>query len=188
MSTAGAERYDEFVRTRLVGRRVNLWDTIPNLKLHLFKSTAKKTNVKTKDGLVEIKQDINLFNRCVLLCRSRTVLDMREIIGKYELSIVPRSLFHADGSMIHCSDKSKFMHHLVELGQTNFSQQCQSASKESVTSDMSEFDVAIVDGMAEVQIMKTAMVSTVSELAHKFTQQILNKYGMFFEIHIVFDT
>ena len=152
MSTAGIGRYDHFVRTRLIERSVNLWDTIPNLKLQLFRTTAKKTNMKTKDGVVQIKEDTNLFNRCVLLCRSRTDLDMSEIIGKYELSIVPRSLFHADGTMIHCSEKSKLMHHLEELGQTHLSKQCHSASIESVTSDMSEFDVTIVDGMADILI------------------------------------
>ena len=46
-----------------------------------------------KNGVIEIKYDQKLLNRLIMLCRSRQDIDMKECIGKYELSVVPRSLF-----------------------------------------------------------------------------------------------
>lgn len=114
MSTVGlgTEHYYKFVSMRIVNRTANFWERMPNISLKLFRTVAKKTTVKTKLGVVEVQEDRNLFTRCPMLCRSRPNLVLKDIIGKYELSVVPRSMFHPDGTMMHGSAKSKLMHHL----------------------------------------------------------------------------
>ena len=191
MSSAGAQRYEDFVRSRIVNQDVNFWDTLKNLKLELFRSTAKKCRVKTNEGFIQVKQDSSLFTRCLLVCRSHPAMDIKEIIGKYELSVVPRSLFHADGSMMHSDSKSKLMHHLEEVGKLHSASLLLVGTNNNVslkTKDISCIDVAIIDGMAEVQIMSSGIAGTVRELAAAFSNAILKKYAMFSEIHVVFDT
>lgn len=191
MSSVGAQRYEDFVSSRLVNQDVNFWDTMKNLKLELFRSTAKKCPVKTTEGFIQVKQDSSLFTRCILVCRSRPEMDIKEIIGKYELSVVPRSLFHADGSMIHSESKSKLMHHLKDVGKVHAASLNPEPGNDTSSLNMqdhSNFDVAIVDGMAEVQIMSSGAAGTVRELASNFSNAVLKKYGMFSEIHVVFDT
>ena len=36
MSIAGKDKFEEFVKSRLVDRSVNVWDTMKNVKLQLF--------------------------------------------------------------------------------------------------------------------------------------------------------
>ena len=49
-----------------------------------------------------------------IISESRPELNMKEIIGEFELSVAPRSMFAADGSMHHCSAKSKLMTLILE--------------------------------------------------------------------------
>ena len=92
MSEEGLRLHKKFIKERIIDVSVNFWDTLPNVKLQLFKSTAKKVRIPTKNGLIEIKEYQKLLNRLIMLCRSRQDIDMKEWIRKYELSIVPRSL------------------------------------------------------------------------------------------------
>ena len=58
---------------------------------------------------MELKEDRSLFARMLVVCKSRPDINLKESIGKYEFSVVPRFLFAADGTMLHCSMKSKLM-------------------------------------------------------------------------------
>ena len=42
-------------------------------------------------------------------------IHLQEYLSNYELSIVPRSLFAANGTMLHCSIKSKLMDVLEKI-------------------------------------------------------------------------
>ena len=61
----------------------------------------------SKIDVVELKVDHKLFSCLIMLCRSRPDIDLKQCIGIYELSVVPRSVFAADGTMIHLQGKSK---------------------------------------------------------------------------------
>ena len=63
--------------------------------------------ILTKNGVIEIKEDQKLLNRLIMPCRSRQGIDMKECIGKYELSVVSRSLFLRDESMNHTQGKKQ---------------------------------------------------------------------------------
>ena len=74
-------------------------------------------------------------------------MHLQECLSNYELSIVPRSLFAADCTVLHCSAKSKLMDILEKISR-------------AWTSDVAPPDilqpnncVEIIDTMADVQSM-----------------------------------
>ena len=69
--------------------------------------------VKSKIGekLVEMKGrkefDVTIPYRNA---RMRPELQLEQCIGGYKLSVIPKSLFPADGQPLHCTDKAEIMH------------------------------------------------------------------------------
>ena len=53
-----------------------------------------------------IKEERKLINRILIASRSRPEIDLLNIFGKYEFSVVPLSLFAPDGSLYYAKDKS----------------------------------------------------------------------------------
>ena len=51
----------------------------------------------------------------MMVCKSGPEIDIKETVGQYEFSIVPRSLFATDGTMLHCASKSSLMSILEKL-------------------------------------------------------------------------
>ena len=65
-----------------------------------------------------------------------------------KFSVVPRSLFSRDLTMLHCPCKSALMHILEKLaGESSSEVTCQTSSSNAEV----QFKVTIVDGMAEIQ-------------------------------------
>ena len=143
-------------------------------------STARKKLKITENGNVkELRADRSLFARLLIVSRSQHQVDLKELLGKYEFSNVPRSLFHDDGTMNLCRQKSKLiellMPHVVNpLQQT-------SENKEKIhqtevprnNSPATNFSVAIVDGMAELQsLQKSKDIITCKDLAEAFTSKV----------------
>jgi len=73
------------------------------------KAEGNGANIKLNDKLLELTEDRNLFARLVVVAKSRPHINCDEAVGKYELLVVPRSLFAVDGQMLHCSMKSNLM-------------------------------------------------------------------------------
>ena len=67
-----------------------------------LESTSKETNITVKK-IAELQEDRCLFARMMVVCKSRPEFNLQEVIGTYEFSLVPRSLFVANGKMLHCS-------------------------------------------------------------------------------------
>ena len=78
-------------------------------KLGMWKDMGKKMKLFVGDKVLELQEDRSLFARIVVVCKSRPEINLKEAIGQYEISVVPRSLFAADGTMHHCSMKSSLM-------------------------------------------------------------------------------
>ena len=116
-------------------------------------------------------------------------------MGKYEFSSVPRSLFHEDGSLNLCQQKSKLVDLLMSGAENPFTQtnenkeqiyQTGSSSTKSLETDAY---VAIVDGMAELQaLQKSKDMATCKDLAEAFTSKVFAKYGKYDEIYMIFDS
>lgn len=150
-------------------------------KLLTWKSTGKVVAVKAKGKLVELKEDRSLFARMMMVCKARPDIDLKEAIGKYEFSIVPRSMFAADGTMLHCSTKSSLMDLLEKTNNP-------SVNEHQDQTETPQMKVSITDAMAEGQALdKPTWIKNCCHLADHFTTRIFEKYDGIDELRLIFD-
>ena len=76
---------------------------------------GKKMKLSAGDNVVEQQEGRSLFTRMMVVCKSSAEINLKEAIGQYKFSVVPRSLFAADGEMRRCSMKSSLMTILEKL-------------------------------------------------------------------------
>ena len=172
----------KLVTERIQKGNENLWLPMKKHCLLTWKSTCKKTNVTVNKTIVELQEDQCLFARMMVVCQSRPEINLQDAIGTYEFSLVPRSLFAADGTMFHCSTKSVLMS-LIE-------KEAPTVTSSDVPPDapVMRKKVVIVDGMAELQSLdKPSIITTCAHLAEHFTENFLAKYRDSDELHLVFD-
>ena len=105
-SEIGQKLFSSFVEDRVKSGKINLWAVMKKHKLQTWKSNGKVIKVKTVKRVVELKEDRSLFARVMMVSKSRPDVDIKEAIGLYEFTVVPRSLLASDGTMMHCSCKS----------------------------------------------------------------------------------
>ena len=182
----GEERFVEFVAERITTNQVNLWAPMKKLKLQMWSSSGIKSKIKSEDKIVELQEDRALFARMLVVSKARDI-DLKQTVGTYEFSIVPRALFAADGSLLHSTSKSDLMSILENLPQM----------KEVPQEDNNQSDhqadphckrVAIVDAMADLQTLdKPEWIQTCLDLANHFIERHWRKYGEYDEVHLVFD-
>ena len=130
--------------------------------------------------VMELQEDRCLFARMMMVCKSRPEIKIAEAVGVYEFSLVPRSLFASDGSMLHCSTKSALMNAIEKpVNPENSTTECQVAPS-------MQGKVSIVDGMAD-KLDKPTCITTCSQLAQHYMKQLLQKRSESDEIHVVFD-
>ena len=176
-SEEGRKLFSYFVQDRIKTGKINLWAPVKKRNLLTLKTSAKVIKVKAKDTIIELKEN-RKFARLAMVCKSRPEIDIQEAVGLYEFTVVPRSLFARDGTMLHCSCKSALMHILEKAGGP-------STNTQEITAG---FKVAIVDGMAEVQSLdKPEWIKNCRDLAEHFTNHLLVKYNDLQELHIIFD-
>ena len=98
------------VKERIVGSK-NIWDKMSKVKLLTWTDASKtvKISLRTKD--IELKQTRSLFARLLIIARTRKGLDLQDLIGRYEFSCVPRSLFASGGSLLPCTDSWLCLNH-----------------------------------------------------------------------------
>ena len=172
---------------------VKLWSPMKKQKLQTWKVTGKRVKVSAGDEIVEFKEDRKLFTRMLLLSKSRSNIDLEEAVGSHELSVVPRSMFAADGTMLHCSSKSSLMSVLEKLTKKGDSvpdtnEEIHDSVREEQEGTPQEVKVAILDDTAQVQSLdKPDYITYCIQLANHFTSRILARYGDADEIHLVFD-
>ena len=115
-----------------------------------WKSNEKVVKVSRKEKLVELREDRSLLTRMMMVCKSRPEIDIQETVGLYEFSLVPRSLFAVDGSMLHCSSKSALLA-ILEKVCAGKERQNDEGNDGRMGSSTTQMKVAIIDGMAELQ-------------------------------------
>ena len=72
-----------------------------------FKSTAVKIKKILNDKTVSLKEEKTLITRFLIMSCQREEIDLKFIVGNYELSIIPKAFFASDGLEIPCLNKSK---------------------------------------------------------------------------------
>ena len=90
-----------FVEDRIKSSKCSIWSLMKKRKLNTWKSTTKTLKVKINENVVELKEDRSLFARMCVVAKSCPEIDLKEAIGQYEFNLVPRTMFAADGSMLH---------------------------------------------------------------------------------------
>ena len=148
-SEIGRKMLETFVKERIQSDKVNIWSTMKKRKLLTWRSNGKKVKVSLQDKVVELQEDRSLFARLMMVAKSRPETDIKEAIGQHEFSVVPRSLFANDGTMLHCSLKSALMGILEKIDESSYT----STADNSVGIPTTTMKVAIIDGMAELQTL-----------------------------------
>lgn len=110
----GEELADKFIDERLVQGLKSIWDPMAKSKIRTFSSTAVTVDPKTAK-VKRVKEDNNMFQRFIIVSRTRTDLDMKDLISKYEFGNLPRSLFSLDGNLLYALDKAKLVRQLESL-------------------------------------------------------------------------
>ena len=151
----GEAMFATFSTERLAGDK-SIWE-MSKRNLLTLKSSSKTMKIKLKDKIIQLKEERNLMTRFIIASRMREEIDLPALLGKYEFSVVPRSMFSSDGRLLHCTDKSNVMHAVENLMKSRQPQeQDRSGSDEESRLDESTETrkVIILDGMATVQKLK----------------------------------
>ena len=153
----GREQMNLFVTKRLNSNEVSFWVPVPNLKIKTFTTLTKKIQVKAADEkVITVGADRDLFGRLLIVANVRQI-NLKEVLS-FELSPVPVSLAHPDGSL-RKTNKS-ILSSLLEKGVSVLPRLPQPPPE--ITS------VHIIDGMALVQMVKSGGAKTFGELAAKY--------------------
>ena len=146
--------------------------------------TGKKAKVTTGDKIVELQEDRSLFARMLVISESRREVDLRETVSRYEFSVVPRSMFAIDGTMLKV--KSNLMTELEQLlPRENANHAGSNDGRRDNDASGAAREVVIIDGMAEVQrLVKPYWIQNCCQLASKFTGQLLERHSGSDEIHV----
>ncbi|CAH3178932.1 unnamed protein product [Porites lobata] len=150
-------------------------------KLLTWKTSAKVVKVTAADKIVELQEDSSLFSRMMMVGKSRREVDIKETVGQYEFSIVPRSLLAADGTMLHCASKSNLMSILEKLNDSRNNRRVAGPNED-------QMKVAIVDGMAEVQSLdKPEGIRNCAQLAEHFSNRVMQMHTRSNEVRLIFN-
>ena len=170
----GREEMNTSVEKRLNTNQISFWDPVTKLKVKTFESTTKKVQVKAvNDKLVTVGADRELFGRLLIAANVRQI-NLKEVLC-YELSSVPFSLAHQDGSLRKTTKSA--LAALIEA-KVNVCPRLQPFPRDTIY---------LIDGMALVQVLKSAGSSTFGELASKYFKAITTLLANCKEVHIVFD-
>ena len=100
-SEIGYKLFEDYLKERIQNKNINIWSPMKKKKLSTWKTTEKRVTVRKDQKVVELKEDRSLFARMLIVCQTRPDINLKEAIGKHEFSVVPRSLFAPDRSMLH---------------------------------------------------------------------------------------
>ena len=112
--------------------------------------------------------------------RSRPEIDLPNIFGNYEFSVVPLSLFARDGSLYYGKGESVIAKELREFEPEEIGTQ---------EEDSESRNVIIIDAMAivnEIDI-KSESIENCAEFASILCKRVKNKASKFDEVRIIFD-
>lgn len=141
-----------FLKKRSQTNEVSYWDAIPKLSIKTFSSMTKKVKVKAGDEKsITVHADRDLFGRLLIVANTRQI-NLMDVLS-YELSPIPCSLAHQDGSL-RKNTKSHLAGIIGKL--VTVVPQLQPSPENTVS---------ILDGMAVIQMIKSGRTATFGELA-----------------------
>ena len=102
----GKNIYEQFVENRIKDS-TPLWEKMKKRNLKTFQAQSKVVRCKLNDKIIKIKEQRSLKRRSLIMSRQRKEIDLKRIIGCYELSVIPPAFFLQDGTPHPCLDKPK---------------------------------------------------------------------------------
>lgn len=150
----GRQQMNAFVEKRIDSNAVGFWEPIPNMKIKTFSSANKKICIKSSDKLVTVNADRDLFGRILIVSNTRQIC-LKDVLS-FELSPVPYLLANADGRL-RKGTKSTLCTFLEK--DVNVVQELTASPNPTVV---------IIDGMAVIQMSKSAGASTFGVLSEKY--------------------
>ena len=102
----GTKMYYDFLTLFITS---SLWDKIRKNLLLFFNATAT-VQYRIKYNVTELSEERGLLTRFLLIQQKRfETISLKEAVGEYEFSALPRSLFASDDILHLPSDKYEFM-------------------------------------------------------------------------------
>ena len=141
----------------------------------------KKRSFTVGNKTIKLREDRAFYRKCLIIAQNRPELlvKMPELIGNYEMSIIPRSVFSPDGSPLLCVDKASLMTRIIAHQPVQ--------GQLSVAGDREK--VLIIDAMVEAKALRKRDSDTkLVNLKQAFISRIKNKAaGGYQEIRVLFD-
>ena len=179
----GQARYKDFIETRLKpGSTLSIWDPLPQLNLKRFATWMKTKSVRVGNKVIKLKEDRKLLSKIIIIAQTRPdlITKMEDIVGNFEMSVIPRANFSPDGSMLLTADKSSLMKLII----------AQKPLQVQVAAPGDKPQVLIIDAMPEVKCLKKkATTSRLFHIRDMFIQRIQRKTENrnYTEVFIAFD-
>ena len=172
--------WEVFVEEQLAPEStVSVMATLKKLKTPVFKTFDKKVKVKLKEKVVQVQSNCNFFAQLAIVASDRNI-DMKDVIGQYELTATPKSFIDYD-RQLHPGGEGKSK--LVEV-LTKFA-----TGSKTIQRCGQVFNVAAVDAMQNVQnLTKSPDVKTFPDLAMVFCKEINERVFQSDIAVIAFDT
>ena len=98
----GVTKMETFIQERMQTVQVNIWAIMQKVGLQTWSASLKNVHVAISNKVLELKEDRGLFAR--IAANSRPETHLQECLSNYELSIVPRSLFATDDTVLFCQE------------------------------------------------------------------------------------
>jgi len=169
----GQRLYNQYKLENLQGKK-SPWDRLTKRKLPSFQSANKVVKVKVKNKEIILKEQALLMTRMMISARKRPEVDLEALLGRHEFSVVPRSMFESDGSLLLDSKKSILMDQIEE-------------KIPPMIDDAEGLEkVYIYDGMAVLnKIQLGSGIKNCHQLAQQFLKLVCKEDAN--EIRVVFD-
>ena len=164
--------------------------------LKTFSNWMDKKIVQVGDKVIKLSEDRELLGRFLITQggRPHLVLKVEETIGKFEMAMVPRSLYPGDGTLLCTADKANVIKALEDVQALSLQDIQQDFIEEDLTqSDSTEeadatIKVLIIDAISVLQCMqKKNTMQTLSDLQDAFNECIQNMMSGYDEVQVVFD-
>ena len=143
-----------------------------NQKKNTFSANNKIATVSVNREIIRIKEERKLMTRFVVASRLRPEIDLSYYLGNYEFSVVPRSLFLPDGSVLPVKDKSILVRKIEKLIEKN----------EECVHRVDSPSVIIFDGMAiaqKINIKKSLNIKTCKDYAAEYIRRVSMKFLLY---------
>ena len=144
---------------------------------------VKSCNIKTKEGVANIKEESKLMSRFLVASTTRQDVDLPYYFGEYEFSAVPRSLLNRYGVLIPIKDKSSVFHLIRDLSPAKMI----TDSEELVGGDNK---VVVLDAMAilnSIQVEKNNDIKLCKDFSTEFVNRVQLKYFTFKDTRVIFN-